>query len=118
MKPQDLIGHDVYDPEGERIGEVGTVYVGGATHEPEWVTVRTGLFGPKETFVPLRGAHAETGGLRVGVRLSMVRDAPQAPLSDESAIELFRYYGMPDAPPPVPVQRGPKPSDMPRKKVR
>lgn len=118
MKPQDLIGHDVYDPEGQRIGRVGTVYVDRATHEPEWVTVRTGLFGHRETFVPLRGAHNEPGGLRVGVRFSVVKDAPQAPLSADSAVELFRYYGLPDAPPPVPVQRGPKPSDMPRKRVR
>ncbi|UVS76845.1 MULTISPECIES: PRC-barrel domain-containing protein [Actinokineospora] len=116
MKPQDLIGHDVYDPEGERIGRVGTVYVDGVTREPEWVTVRTGLFGHKETFVPLRGAQNDTEGLRVGVRLSVVKDAPQAPLSD--AVELFRYYGFPEAPAPVPIPRGPKPSDMPRKRVR
>ncbi|MGW5054835.1 PRC-barrel domain-containing protein [Actinokineospora sp. NPDC004072] len=116
MKPQDLIGHDVYDPEGERIGRVGTVYVDGVTREPEWVTVRTGLHGHKETFVPLRGAQSQPDGLRVIVRLDVVKDAPQAPLSD--AVELFRYYGFPETDPPVPIQRGPKPSDMPRKRAR
>ncbi len=118
MKPQDLIGHDVYDPEGERIGRVGAVYIDGSTREPQWVTVRTGLFGHRETFVPLRGSSNDHSGLRVGVRLATVRDAPQAPLSDSAAVELFRHYGLPDAPAPVPVRLGPKPSDMPRRKVR
>lgn len=117
MTPQDLIGHDVYDPEGERIGRVGAVYVDGVTRQPQWVTVRTGLFGQRESFVPLRDARREPDGLRVGVRLAMVKDAPQldGPLSGEAAVELFRYYGLPDAPPPV--RSGPKPSDMPRKRV-
>jgi sporulation protein YlmC with PRC-barrel domain len=119
MNPQDLIGHDVYDPEGQRIGQVGAVYVDGSTREPQWVTVRTGLFGGRETFVPLRGASNDHSGLRVGVPMATVKDAPQAPLPDDAAaVELFRHYGLPDAPAPVPAQRGPKPSDMPRRKVR
>ncbi len=33
--------------------EEPTVYRDQATGEPEWLTVMTGLFGLKETFVPL-----------------------------------------------------------------
>ncbi|MGX7825482.1 PRC-barrel domain-containing protein [Actinokineospora sp. 24-640] len=145
MKPQDLIGRDVYDPEGERIGRVGMVYVDGATRQPQWVTVRTGLFGQRESFVPLRDARSDPDGLRVGVLLAVVKDAPQVDgpptdgspvggspvdgfpvnglqvgglLSGDVAAELFRYYGLPDASPLAPpVRSGPKPSDMPRKRV-
>ncbi|WP_157368286.1 PRC-barrel domain-containing protein [Alloactinosynnema sp. L-07] len=117
MRPQDLIGHDVYDPDGRKIGRVGTVYLDGATREPGWVTVRTGLFGHRESFVPLAGAHPGAEGVQVEVALDVVKDAPQAEgaLSAETATELYRYYGLPDAPPPIPLQRIPKPSDMPRK---
>ncbi|WP_436496283.1 DUF2382 domain-containing protein [Actinokineospora sp. HUAS TT18] len=103
MKPQDLIGHDVYDPDGEKIGRVETVYVGEESHEPEWVTVRTGLFGHRETFVPLAGAHTDADGVRVGVRKDVVKDAPhvdaEGKLSEQEGIDLRRYYGLP-------IQRG------------
>lgn len=115
MRPQDLIGHDVYDPQGRKIGRVGTVYLDGSTHEPGWVTVKTGLFGPKESFVPLSGAHPGDQGLQVDVGLDKVKNAPQAAgtLSPAEAMALYRYYGLPEAPPPIPVQRTPKPSDIP-----
>ncbi|CRK56024.1 putative conserved domain protein [Alloactinosynnema sp. L-07] len=103
MKPQDLIGHDVFDPDGEKIGRVETVYVGEESHEPEWVTVRTGLFGHRESFVPLAGARNEADGLRVGVRKDVVKDAPhvdaEGKLSEQEGIDLRRYYGLP-------IQRG------------
>ncbi|SDH82924.1 conserved domain-containing protein [Actinokineospora alba] len=99
MKPQDLIGHDVFDPEGERIGQVESVYIGEQSHEPEWVTVRTGLFGTRESFVPLSGAHEETDGLRVGVTKSLVKDAPHIDsgrtLTEQEGMDLRRHYGLP-----------------------
>jgi hypothetical protein len=119
MRPQDLIGHDVFDPEGQRIGQVGTVYLDSATHEPGWVTVRTGWFGQRESFVPLTGAHPADNGIQVDVRRDLVKGAPRAegsPLSAAAAAELYRYYGLPEAPPPIPLQRTPKPSDMPARR--
>ena len=42
----------VFDRDGDKIGGVGEVYLDDTTGEPAWVTVNTGLFGLKETFVP------------------------------------------------------------------
>ena len=47
---------DVYDSDGAKIGAARQVYVDDETGEPEWVTVRTGLFGLNESFVPLADA--------------------------------------------------------------
>ncbi|HVK23518.1 MAG TPA: PRC and DUF2382 domain-containing protein [Actinokineospora sp.] len=122
MKPQDLIGHDVFDPNGEKIGRVETVYVGEESHEPEWVTVRTGLFGHRETFVPLAGARNEATGLRVGVHKDVVKDAPhvdaEGKLSEQEGIDLRRHYGLPiqrggTGPIPRPGGEQPRPTPTP-----
>ena len=49
-----VIGQDVYDESGDKIGSAAEVYLDDETGQPEWVTVRTGLFGTKESFVPIR----------------------------------------------------------------
>src|SRR3712207_2882768 len=51
-----VIGKDVYDQSGDRIGSASEVYLDDESGQPEWVTVRTGLFGTKESFVPIRDA--------------------------------------------------------------
>lgn len=93
-----LIGHPVYDTEGDKIGTAGTVYQSDATGHPEWVTVKTGLFGTKESFVPLRGAKTDERGLHVAVRKDAVKDAPRIDedgrLSDSEIAELYRHYGL------------------------
>jgi uncharacterized protein (TIGR02271 family) len=42
--------------DGGKLGNVGEVYLDDETGRPEWATVNTGLFGTKETFVPLAQA--------------------------------------------------------------
>ncbi|MFD1212495.1 PRC-barrel domain-containing protein, partial [Arthrobacter sp. GCM10027362] len=50
-------GHaNVIDSEGHKIGSLGELYLDDRTNEPNWATVRTGLFGMSETFVPLDAA--------------------------------------------------------------
>ncbi len=117
MRPQDLIGSDVFDPEGRRVGRVGAVLLDGDTREPAWVTVRTGLFGHRETYVPLAGAQVADEGIQVAVRKDVVKDAPKAdgPLTTDAGAELTRFYGLPAAAVPVRFPRAPKPSDMPRR---
>ena len=63
--PQDLTGMNVVDEDGAKVGSVQQVYRDDATNAPEWITVRTGLFGMKETFVPLAGARRAGDELRV-----------------------------------------------------
>ena len=50
---RDLTGATAYDHSGQKIGTVTSIYWDQATDVPEWLTVKTGLFGMKETFVPL-----------------------------------------------------------------
>src|SRR3954469_22091077 len=93
-----VIGQDVYDESGEKIGSAAEVYLDDETGQPEWVTVRTGLFGTKESFVPIRQADLTDDGLRVPVSKSAVKDAPkidtEGHLSPQEGQELYRYYGM------------------------
>ncbi|MEH0110107.1 DUF2382 domain-containing protein [Tersicoccus sp. MR15.9] len=88
----------VIDQDGDKIGDVGQVYVDDATGDPSWVTVRTGLFGTKETFIPLDRAQSDANGLRVPYEKKFVKDAPNMDedehLSPEQEAELYRYYGL------------------------
>jgi uncharacterized protein (TIGR02271 family) len=93
-----VIGQDVYDQAGDKIGSASEVYLDDATGQPEWITVRTGLFGTKESFVPIRDADLTDDGVRVPVDKDRVKDAPkidaEGHLSPEEERELYRYYGM------------------------
>jgi uncharacterized protein (TIGR02271 family) len=93
-----VIGKDVYDQSGDKIGSASEVYLDDDSGQPEWVTVRTGLFGTKESFVPLRDADLTDEGLRVPVSKSQVKDAPkidtEGHLSPQEEQELYRYYGL------------------------
>ncbi|MGY1785626.1 PRC and DUF2382 domain-containing protein [Geodermatophilus sp. SYSU D00698] len=93
-----VIGQDVYDEAGEKIGSASEVYLDDETGQPEWATVRTGLFGTKESFVPLRDADLTNDGLRVRVSKAQVKDAPKIDtdghLSPQEEQELYRYYGL------------------------
>ncbi|WP_190818911.1 PRC-barrel domain-containing protein [Saccharopolyspora pogona] len=98
-RAQDLIGTPVFDSNGDRVGRVGNVYVDDVTHQPEWVTVRIGIFGVKETFVPLNGATTEENRLELGVPRDRVKNAPRVEaehghLSDQEGRDLYHYYGL------------------------
>jgi uncharacterized protein (TIGR02271 family) len=91
-----LIGNDVVDSDGDKIGSVGQVYVDPSTGRPNWVTVKTGLFGMSESFVPLDAADTSGNELRVPYSKQMVKDAPNidpdSELSDAEADRLYEYY--------------------------
>jgi uncharacterized protein (TIGR02271 family) len=93
-----VIGQDVYDQDGDKIGSASEIYLDDETGQPEWITVRTGLFGTKESFVPLRDADLTDDGLRVHVDKDKVKGAPridaEGHLSPEEERELYRYYGL------------------------
>jgi uncharacterized protein (TIGR02271 family) len=93
-----VIGADVYDADGTKIGTASEVFLDDQSGNPEWVTVKTGLFGTKETFVPIREADLTGDGLRVPVSKAQVKDAPkidtEGHLSPQEEEELYRYYGV------------------------
>jgi hypothetical protein len=47
---QTLIGSTAYGPDGDKLGTVGQVYLDNQSDQPAWVTVKTGLFGVRESF--------------------------------------------------------------------
>ena len=97
-----LMGSTVRDSAGEKIGKVGQVYLDDTTGQPEWVTVRTGLFGTKESFVPLAAARVEGDELVIDIPKSKVHEAPrideEGHLSEEQETELYTYYGVSQGP--------------------
>jgi len=93
-----VIGADVYDADGDKIGTASEVFLDDQSGNPEWVTVKTGLFGTKETFVPIREADLTGDGLRVPVTKAAVKEAPKIDqdghLSPDEEVALYRHYGM------------------------
>jgi len=94
-----IIGRPVHGADGQKIGDVGQVYLDDQTGRPEWATVRTGLFGTKESFVPVAQAQMTDEGLRVPYDKDAVKEAPrvdadQGHLSQQEEAELYRHYGL------------------------
>ena len=97
--PSTLSGATVRSASGDKIGTVEQVYVDDHTSQPEWVTVRTGLFGTKESFVPLAAARFDGADLVIDASKKEVSDAPKIDddghLSEQDEDEIYRYYGGP-----------------------
>lgn len=95
---RDLQNADVFSTSGDKIGSVGQVYLDDSTEEPTFITVKTGLFGTKETFVPLDRAQTAQGGITVPFEKDFVKDAPNVDadgtLTPEEERRIYEYYSM------------------------
>ncbi len=95
---QTLIGGTAYSTDGDKIGSIGTVYLDNSSGEPAWVTVKTGLFGSNESFVPLEQAELSGDGIRVPYDKERVKNAPNIEtdreLSEQEEDQLYSYYGL------------------------
>jgi sporulation protein YlmC with PRC-barrel domain len=91
-----LIGSDVIDQDGDKIGTVGHLFVDPSTGQPNWITVKSGFFGMSHVFVPLDDADVEGDSIRVPYAKDFVKDAPHVdtdgPLSPEDEQQLHDYY--------------------------
>lgn len=91
-----LIGLTAVDPDGDKLGKVGQIYLSEATGEPEWVTVSTGMFGTRESFAPLYGSSVRGDQLVLAVPRQLVKDAPSLEndghLEDSETGALYRHY--------------------------
>src|SRR5690348_6204909 len=85
----------VYDSDGDKVGKVDVVFEDIHTGQPEWVAVKTGMFGSKSSFVPLAAAHIEGDDLRVPYDKSQIKDAPNfdttQKLSEQDEEQLYSY---------------------------
>ncbi|GGX73389.1 DUF2382 domain-containing protein [Streptomyces minutiscleroticus] len=95
---EELRGLTAYDPAGEKVGKVEEVYVDDRTGRPDWITVTTGLFGMKMTFVPLEGARRDGEGLRLAHTKDTIKEAPRVDadqhLDADEEQRLYRHYGV------------------------
>jgi uncharacterized protein (TIGR02271 family) len=90
----------VIDPRGEKIGAVKQVWLDGSTGEAVWASVHTGLFGLKETFVPLQRAELRDDEVQVPVAKEQVKEAPRIDtagdrMSEADQAALRAHYGLP-----------------------
>lgn len=95
---QYLNGADVYGPDGDKIGSAAQVYLDDRSGEPEWISVRTGTVGARESFVPLGQATLSGGRLEIPFGKDQVTGAPRtdgdeslSPVEEEA---LADYYGL------------------------
>lgn len=94
---QHVLGETAYGSDGEKLGKVGRIFLDNASGLPEWVTVQTGLFGTRESFVPAGDAVLGDQGVTVPFSKDAVKNAPQVDadqgeLSPEEEAELYRHY--------------------------
>jgi hypothetical protein len=89
-------GRTIRDRDGDDIGKLGDVYLEGESDLPAWASVRTGLFGRKESLVPLDRVQEDEDGLRVPFAKQEVVDAPSVDpdvaLEPEEEDALRRHY--------------------------
>lgn len=95
---EELFNCDVIDVNGDRVGSVGQVYLDDQTGQPSWVTVKTGLFGLKETFVPLEQAIVADGKITTPYSTEKIKEAPRVDpdkhLDADEEAQLYNYYGI------------------------
>ncbi|MFJ7103426.1 DUF2382 domain-containing protein [Streptomyces albogriseolus] len=95
-----LLDHPVYDGDGNKIGDAKHVFLDDASGRPEWVTVKTGMFGSSESFVPIRDASMVQDHLEVPYDKDKVKGAPSVDidagghLSVDEEHRLYEYYGI------------------------
>lgn len=91
---------NVVATDGDKIGSIGQVYADDDNGQPTWVTVKTGLFGAKESFVPLEGARVEGDDVVVPYTKDQVKDAPRVDtdghLDPVEEDRLYAHYGLAD----------------------
>ncbi len=91
-------GRNAVDSDGEKIGSIDEIYMDAETGKPEWLAVKTGLFGSKVSFVPIAEASDAGGDVRLPYDKQQVKNAPNAEadgqLSQEEEASLYRHYGL------------------------
>src|SRR4051794_34016692 len=95
-----VLNHPVHDTRGNKIGDARHVFFDDVTGRPEWVSVKTGLFGSNESFIPIHDASLVQDHLEVPYAKDEVKGAPNVDvdagghLSAQEEHRLYDYYGM------------------------
>ena len=91
-------GRNVVTSDGDKIGTLEEIYLDTESGQPEWATVRTGLFGAQHTFVPLVDVDHRKGEVVVPYSKDRVKGAPSVDpdgqLSHDEEDRLYVHYGV------------------------
>jgi uncharacterized protein (TIGR02271 family) len=91
-KGQKVVGNDE-----QKLGTIDEIYADEETGKPEWLAVKTGMFGTKVTFIPLADATAHDDHIHVPFDKDLVKGAPNAEadgaLSQDEESALYAHYG-------------------------
>jgi uncharacterized protein (TIGR02271 family) len=93
-------GADVVGPDGDKVGTLENVYLDRETGEPTFAAVKTGLFGMRESLVPIEDARHDDGSVLVPYDKATIKDAPNIDadeeLSPDEERRLYAHYGLDD----------------------
>jgi uncharacterized protein (TIGR02271 family) len=93
-------GRTLLDRDGDKVGKIEDIYLDRSSGEPEWIAVKTGLFGSNVSFVPIHDATTDGDDVRVGHEKDLIKDAPNVDpdgeLSPEEERRLYEHYGRGD----------------------
>jgi len=94
LKRAAVIGGD-----GKKLGTVSAIYYDNDTDQPQWVAVRTGLFGLDVSLVPLAAAQLRGEELHVPFDKERLKTTPHhdpgLELTPQDEVDLFSHYGLP-----------------------
>jgi uncharacterized protein (TIGR02271 family) len=96
--PNALTGAPVHGSDGAKLGKVEAVYLDNDTEAPEWVAVKSGLFGSHVSIVPLSRGSWDGNALTVPFDKDAIQAAPHhdpdVALSPADEEDLHRHYGI------------------------
>lgn len=96
--PNVLTGMPVVGTDGDKLGKVDTVYLDTDTSEPQWVAIKSGLFGNHVSLVPLFQADFDGERLAVPYGKQQIKDAPHQDagkeLSPDDERGLYAHYNV------------------------
>jgi hypothetical protein len=88
-------GSTVLDRDGDKVGTLKELYLD-QDDRPTWAAVDTGLFGLRQTFVPLADATPVDDDVQVPYEKDRIKGAPNvdpdAQLSEDEERRLYRHY--------------------------
>jgi len=95
-----VLGHQVYDRENAKVGTADHIYLDRDTGLPAWLTIRTGLFGSKETFVPAEASELRGSEVVVPFTKDEIKNAPNLSIAVGEELQpaeeavVYEFYGI------------------------
>ena len=91
-------GHTLFDSSGEKVGTIDEFYADRDTGKTAWALVSTGMFGLRQSFVPMAELRPQGGEVHVPYTKQQIHDAPKVSseeeISQEDEERLFQHYGL------------------------